>query len=482
MIEMNEPKRIRSVGSKIQNHLPLAPCALRFFALRSAFCIFLRNFAFCILHFAFCTFIILIGSYSIANADFWDVVSKFHPSLTLQEQYSDNLYLRSINRQEDWITTIYPGVRFSTLPAKVTSPGQILKAPAEPLGIDLDYRLGLNFYAKVAERNYVSHQGTLNTWYTIDRKLDLRLRDYFLQSDEPIEQAYIVGALPGEYVVGIQRERSIYIRNIFEPSIGYRFGRENLLELNYRNNIYENESTSIEDSRGNYINPRVTYWFNIHHGMVLEYGLIMGDFERSPDLTGHMGRGRYTYRFNPRSSFFAEYIYLKRDFQSPGIDYDVHNPSVGVEYSFSRTLSGRVQIGYFRQAPEIGSSTDGPAFDANLVQRTEKTTYNLSFQGGYREDFFTAENIGFMRYYRGIGAITRRVIARLTLGLLGSVERIEYSTDQKDWRWQFGGNASYQIFRWLTVSLDIFHRENDSNIDTADYNENRGIFRLSATI
>jgi hypothetical protein len=421
--------------------------------------------------------------FSIAHADVYDVLSHFHPFLVFQEDYSDNINLTSANRLEDWITTIYPGLRFSTSRAEVTTPGLIQQAPIESSGVDLQYRFGLVSYAKHEENNYISHEGTLNTWYTFDRRFTLRLRDYLIRSEEPLERDYAAGALQNQYLLGIQRQRSVYTRNVLEPSIGYQFGKENRFDLYYRNNIYDNESPNIEDSKENYINPRLTYWLDIHNGVTLEYGFTRGDFERSPDLVGHMARARYTYRFNPHTSFFGDYIYLKRDFESPGIDYDVHNPSIGIEHAFSPTLNGRVQVGYFRQNPEIGSSTNGITCDVNLTGRAEKTTYVLSFQGGYTEVFFTAQNLGFTQYYRSIGTISHRLMERMTVGLSGLIERDEYtSSGQKDWIWMIGGNASYQILRWLMISLQVYHREDDSNVDTASYYETRGIFRLSLTI
>jgi len=129
-----------------------------------------------------------------------------------------------------------------------------------------------------------------------------------------------------------------------------------------------------------------------------------------------------------------------------------------------------------------GSSTDGFSFDAGLTQRTERTTYTLSVQGGYIETYFAAENLGFSRYYRAIGTISHRLVERLTLGVSGTLERAEYTFDRKDWTWAVRGNGSYQIFRWLVLSLEALTRENDSNVDGADYYENRVSLRLSATI
>jgi len=73
--------------------------------------------------------------------------------------------------------------------------------------------------------------------------LTFRVRNSFTRSEEPLEKNYSSTALPGQILLGSQRDRSIYYRNIFEPSINYRFGRENNISLNYRNNIYRNENS-----------------------------------------------------------------------------------------------------------------------------------------------------------------------------------------------------------------------------------------------
>ena len=440
-----------------------------------------RNFAICNLQFAICISIVF-GFSSITLADFSDFLSKFHPSLTVQEEYNDNIYLTSTDRKSDFITTIYPGIRFSTLPARVTTPGQILQAPEDPAGIDLNYRLGLVFFAREEENDYISHEGTLNTWYTYDRRLTLRLRDYFIRSEEPREREYGAGALEQQYLLGTQRERAVYIRNVFEPSVDYRFGPDDRISINYRNNIYQTRSTQSQDSQENFVSPRLTYWFNTRNGIALEYGFTQGDFERSPDFVGHMARGRYTYRFNPRTSVFVDYAFTRRDFDPPSIDYDVNNPSLGFEHAFTPTLTGRIQIGYFWQKPESGTSTDGFSYDVGLTESGERTTYTLSFQGGYREDYFTAENLGFTKYHRAIASITHRLEQRVTLGISGTVERAEYVSDRKDWIYSAQGNASFQLLRWLSLSFEASHRGNDSNVDSAEYKENRVLLRLSATL
>lgn len=434
---------------------------------------------------------------SSAHADVVDMFSKFHPYISLQQDYSDNINLTSTNRTGDFITTVAPGLRFSTAPVStslmpgqfqaspvrpgmVITPGQFPQPPpaSEPWGVDLNYLLGLVFYAQNNQFNYVSHAGTLNTWYSFDPRFTLRLRDYYIRSENPIEREYNAGAPGDQFLIGVQRERAIYSRNVLEPTVTYQFGREDSISLYYRNNIYQTQSSVSQNSQENFFNPRFVYWFDIRNGITLEYGLTHGDFQNSPSLWGNMGRARYTYRFNPNTSVFGDYIFMRRDFDSPGVDYDLHNPSIGILHAFSPTLTASVQGGYYWQTPESGSSNAGLTYNLGLTQIIERTSLAFSFQGGYLESYFAAQNSGFTRYYRSIARISHPFTERTNSALSGSYEIIGYSTGQTDNVWRILGTFSYLALKWLAVSLTLSYIEDDSSVSTGGYRENRAMLWL----
>jgi uncharacterized protein (PEP-CTERM system associated) len=133
--------------------------------------------------------------------------------------------------------------------------------------------------------------------------------------------------------------------------------------------------------------------------------------------------------------------------------------------------------------PQRASKEDGFFYDILVRQLAQRTDYSLAFQGGYTEDYFSAENLGFTLYQRGIATITHRPLERMTVGLSGSVEYADYVSepgDRKDWIWGVRANASYQLFRWLTASLVGSYSEDDSNVDINDYTEYRGMFQITA--
>ncbi len=427
------------------------------------------------------TVLFLAGIPWSARGEMGDIWKKFHPHLTVREEYTDNRNLAPSNKKEDSITTVLAGITFSTRPVSSEWPGLIRPGQEGPSGMDLDYTLGFVSYAKRAGDNYVSHSGRLNAWYSPGPRFTMRLRDYLIRSDEPREPEYAFDAAGDQYLLATRRERSVYIRNVLEPSLTYRFGPENNLSLLYRN-YYDNQNPLIQDSRENYVSPTLVYWLSARQGMTLQYGYTHGDFERTADLNGHMARARYTYRFNPRSSVFGEYAVLYRDFSGRGNDYAVHSPSIGLEHTFAAGLRGNLQAGYYWYDPKSGSSEGGFSVNAGLTQNWARTQLSLGVEGGYREDYFTSENLGFTKYYRGYGRLTHRPLERLSLGFSGSLERVEFLSDRKDWIWRTGGDLSYGIFRWLSLSLQAFHRERDSNLPSAEYKENRVMISLNATL
>jgi hypothetical protein len=422
-----------------------------------------------------------IGMPSFVHADISDILLKFYPYITAQEEYSTNILLSTNrNKLDDWITTVTPGLQFSHLEA-----GRV--------GIDLDVNGGYNYYAKNNGLSYWSASGRLDSWYAVTPSLTFRLRDYLIRSDAARENVYnnqynadgqyIGNTQPGQYLLStVSGVQAIYLRNVVEPSMEYRFGKENLFSLLYRNNIYRNENPLFEDSMENTLNPNLTYWFDINNGVSLDYYLTWNTYQNSPDQLVNGVTPRYTYRFNPQTSIFGEFHFEYDDFKSPGVDYYVYNPSLGIEYKFSPTLTGLAQGGYWWNIPKGGSKSEGPFFDLSLTQRAARTLYTLAFQGGYEEDYITAQNLGFTKHYRGYGTINHQFTGRLSGQLTGSMERVWYSAEadnRKDWIWDTRVGASYVLFQWLTVTLEGSYRGANSNISIRDYTEFSGLFRIT---
>lgn len=399
-----------------------------------------------------------------------DILKQIHPYISVRGEYSDNLDLTHENQKEDFYATISPGVRFSNMDEKS--------------GIDLDASAGFVFYNNYSELNYISGNVNLDAKYLTSSHFNFYLRNAFVRSDDPREREYFTTTQDNRYVLARETQRNVYWRNVVEPMVEYQFGPENRIGVRYRNNFYRAEDIENNDSIENYISPFVTYWFNQQHGISLDYGYTNGYFEAGPDLNGHRVSGAYMLRFTPRATASLRGTYTRQTFNEELLDYDIYEASIGLSYLFSQTLSASAEVGYYWRNPEIGDNNDGVTFRADVTQRDARTTYRLSVQGGYTQDYFTAQNLGFQKYYRATGSITHFLERRFSIGCLGSVERVESEPDLRETRWGAGANASYLPFQWLRISLEYTYNQNNANYlyeATNAYSENRVMLTVTAT-
>ena len=397
-----------------------------------------------------------------------DFLSQLHPYITVKEEYNDNLNLTHDNKKDDFITTVQPGIKYTNM--------------TPTAGVELDANFGYVMYARETDYNYWNGNGTLNVKYMSPSHVNFYFKDNFTRSDDPREREYFTTVEDNKYMLSTV-ERSVYWRNVAAPTLEYQFGPEDRIGVNYRNNIYRAESDTGQDSTENYINPFISYWFNRQNGIYLEYGYTDGTFDDSPDLEGHRLNGRYTYRFSPKSSIYAEYTYLNRKYKDASdFDYDVHEPVAGITHAFTPTLTALAQVGYYVQDPKTGSNQDGLSYKGELRSTDVRTSYQLSVQGGYTEDLFTSQNLGFTKYHRITGSARHSLDRHFSVGCLGSVEWAEYQNPERtDTIWGATVTASYQPLRWLSFALELSHKENQSDLDIDDYKENRAMIMVTAT-
>jgi hypothetical protein len=398
-----------------------------------------------------------------------DILKQIHPYIRVTGEYSDNLDLTADNQKKDFYTTITPGIKFSNMDARS--------------GVNLDASAGYVFYSRYDDLNYVTGNVTLDAKYLTSSHFNFYLRNAFIRSDDPREREYYTVTQDNKYVLATETQRAVYWRNVFEPVVEYQFGPENRIGVKYRNNFYHSEDIGNNDSTENYIGPYLTYWFNRQHGISLDYGYTNGYFESGSDLNGHRVGGAYMLRFTPKATASLKGAYTKQTYTDEWLDYEIYETSLSLSYLFSPTLSASVEAGYYWMEPTIGSKQDGVTFKADITQLDAHTTYRLSVQGGYTQDLFTSQNLGFREYYRATGSITHFLDRRLSIGCQGSIERAESEPDRRDTIWGAGANISYLPLQWLQVSLGYDYRQNNTNYSYAsdEYKENRVMLTLTAT-
>jgi hypothetical protein len=401
-----------------------------------------------------------------------DILSQIHPYISVKGEYSDNLNLTNENQKKDFYTTISPGVKFSNMDAKS--------------GIDLDASAGAVFYNDYTDLNYISANANLNAKYLTNSHLNFYLQNSYIRSDNPREREFFTTTADNKFVLATETQRSIYWRNVVSPTVEYQFGPESRVGITYRNNVYQTAAVGAKNSMENYVSPFITYWINRQNGISMSYAYTNGHFETSPDLNTHKVEASYMLRFTPKATASLNGGYTKQEYTVQSMNYAIYESSLGISYLFSSTLSASAQAGYYWQNQEIGQNNNGVTFKADITQKDARTTYNLSVQGGYTQDLFTAQNLGFRKYYRATGSITHFLDRQLSIGCLGSVERSESESDtgQRDTRLGAGANISYLPFQWLKFSLEYAYNQNNTNYfyeATNEYKENRGMLTITAT-
>ena len=408
-----------------------------------------------------------------------DILKQIHPYISVKGEYSDNLNLTNENQKKDFYTTISPGVKFSNMDAQS--------------GVTLDANAGAVLYNEYTNLNYISGNVNLDSKYLTSSHFNFYLQNSYIRSDDPREREFFTTTADNKFVLATETQRGVYWRNVVSPTVEYQFGPESRVGVTYRNNVYQTAAIDSENSMENYISPFITYWLNSQNGISMSYAYTNGHFETSPDFNSYKVNAAYMLRFTPKATATLNGSYTKQEYSVQSvqyIDYAIYESSLGISYLFSSTLSASAQVGYYSQNPEIGQNNNGVTFKADITQRDARTTYNLSVQGGYTQDFFTAQNLGFRKYYRATGSITHNLDRQLSIGCLGSVKRSESEPvsvsdpGQRETTWGAGANLSYLLFKWLKFSLEYTYNQNDTNYfyeATNEYKGNRGMLTVTAT-
>jgi hypothetical protein len=421
---------------------------------------------------AFASFFIaiLLPALSVYAADY---LSMMHPYVSLMQTYDDNINLTPNYKIKDGITTLQPGISFQNM--------------KESGGLNFDVNMGQNWYWNESQTNFTSVNGTLDAKYMSSEHINLYLQEIFTRSNEPREEQYVVpveflyyNTVIKAYMLSVQQARFIYERNVVMPAVEYQFGKDDRIGLKYRNDAYNDQDPTVGKSQENYLNPYFSYWFDPQNSISGEYGFTRGDFQNDPNLEAHMGRLRYTNRPDPNLTVYTEYFYEYRNFDPPYLDYDIHEPRVGMTYNFSSTMQASLQVGYYWQKVQDGPGKNGPTYIASLTNLDKRTTYSLLMQGGYTEDYFTSQNLGFVRYYNFAASIMHSPEKHIHLGLSGNLGLVDQSNNQNETIYGITGTVGYDVLKWLTLSLVYTHQEEDSNIETSEYIDNRLMLTIKA--
>lgn len=394
------------------------------------------------------------------------------PRVFAEAQYDDNVFLSERDEQDDFVTTIAPGIHVAH------------EGPTDDL--NLDYQFKHSFFRDDNELDYSAHRGQLDARKDLNQWFGIGLREAIIRSEDPVE---LTGLVTFERPSFRRGERFPYTRNILQPDAVFRFGEGRFVRFQYRYNLLRNEDEGFADQDTQFFAGTIGYRFTVRHAVEMflqhsnwDYGETIPP-EPSRDGDGNEVRGRYTYSINPRTDVFASYRFRQRTFdeESRGFfDFMVHDPRAGFSYDILENLSFSASAGYaFRTAEDRDQEGNfSGRFDLNGEYR--RLALDVYGETGMDDDLWTAEVLGFYEFWR----TGFRLLYPFLEKLLGEgyfyIERDDFKDiDRADRILSGRASLTYEVLRWLFCSVDYQYLERSSSEFLESFEENRFFGRIT---
>ena len=424
-------------------------------------------------------FILIFSSSPVLGAQF-----TFSPRLSITEEYTDNLFLTEDdnNKEEEFITIISAGFT-----AAITGKNS---------GLEISYDPAYSIYDEFTEFNAWRHDADLFAWIDLTKNSRIELRDTFLRTEDPYtEEDYYEREESEEAEVleedpTIRTSREPYYRNIASLKYINRFGVNDSFFIAYTHELLENEDVTLEDNDRHTPSAGLINWFTPQWGLESEISYTKTEYDREPEYTGspsedferYYGTIKLIRKFTRHLDGFIAHTHTYTDFEGREVDYQIYNPSVGIEYIILENISLSLEVGYFvKDTKDIGDDDTGWTGNGELIKTLKRGSISLTGSVGYYETFYGAENLGISQFYAAGSRFEYELVQDLTLNIFGSYRHdryIDIIPERRD-RAAIGGiGLSYTYREWLSLSLEYSHRIVNSTIDENDYRENRVVFRI----
>lgn len=347
-------------------------------------------------------------------------------SLSLSEEYNDNIFLAHTDRVDDFITYITPGIGLS-----IRSVNSELR---------LAYSPTFSYYKSNEDLNETSHRFMANGNFTLSNKLSLTLMDNFVKSSEISDIRAISNVGP----ITARRELTY---NTVSGNISYKL-REN---LTYR--------------------LGASYFFTDYK----EPGVT--------EVKAYSGNMGLDYRSSERTTLSANAIYTKYDFR-PDSDATEQDYTLGVTYILTPTLTAGITGGLaVTKIEDTGKSDTGVIGGVDLTKRFEKGEAALSFRQAFIAGIQTAEPV---RQRTASFRLLRPITNKWTTSLSASYSNfksVETSVENTD-ETLFTAGLTYNFTPWANLrpnlTLSYSYADSDDKItNTRDYYNNIVFLTLS---
>jgi hypothetical protein len=380
------------------------------------------------------------------------------PSVTVMEEYNDNLFLTDSAKEFDYTTKVSPNILLEY-------------SPSSSLDLSLDYRLDFRFYSRNSRFNDTDLKDTQNV------NLSAQAR--------PMNRVFI--DLSDNYrrvPVDVRRKTAVdnVIRNMTDNNV-FMVSPYAILPL----------SSTLSTTLGyKYINT----WF---------------DSKENTDSESHTAFLALTNKFSSALSLALRYDYCKylpseqrtvKLFE----DYDKHSGSIGLTYQIGPSLAVNGQVGKSYLKFETGNNRQNTFWNFNVDYNMKESTslgagystmfndsstsgvyksqrYDMYFKTGtkvklsinpyHSHDEYLSSDDREDRIFGIIANLDFPVTSQMDLLLDGLLERQKFLPgDEKVCKYSIGTTVNYKLSSKITSGIGYRFNNSNSNIDSEDYKNN----------
>lgn len=426
----------------------------------------------------------LLGVGLVAAGAFCDFASaaemEFRPSLTISEEFNDNIHETAGNRRTDYITRIQPGATFRYL---------------SPLwNWDSTYGFEYRNYARNSKGDEYNHNANLRgTVSLIENFMFVDVRDTYQRVSLDVTR-------------DMATESSLYLnqtdenRATISPYLLWRLGEKSTLKTGYRytdvrywgDGIERREHGAFAD-----FNREITSNLSLSAGY--SFTRLLSD---STDYNRHDLSGGFRYQYAEKSFLFGQIGNTWQDFDTGrSTDYMFWNAGITHDFTLATViLETRVQNSSDPQDGTSGSGGSSASIDPLNVSdkqtiysgRIEKTfdRGSLSFSTVYTEYDNTAnsQDSASDKLSFNLGG-SYEILEKLSVSLSATAEHTDYRSNDSstshyndEYPYRFIGSArlSYALKDDLTLGLSYIYTTNLYDLDTTSGAEevNRAIVEI----
>lgn len=400
------------------------------------------------------------------------------PRLTLSQAYTDNFRLSSTNKQDDWITSVSPGIDLA------------IDAPTR--GFSLSYSPSANFYQTNTQSDYLAHQGQLTAWSQLSSVTKVNVYDAFLRTEEPQAETSADEELARQ--LGLQTDttrrdtRQAYWQNTIGILVSHRIDPSQDVGLSYTFAQLNNDDPDVQDNTRHSPGLKYNYQFDPQNraGIGLDY--TRGDFSGASDsFDQYRANLSHTHGFTEDLDGNLGYTHTMQNYQGKTPDYQIYHPTIGFTWRLAQDVPLSLNVGYFLQDRKDGNNQDGLTIGGDIGHgwRTRRSSFRISGNSGYDQSFFGAENLGFNTFYQLTAVGTHELSRFASASLNASFRESDFVNDisgRQDQVISAGMDFKFSFVKvkWLHCALSFRYRDFSSSVNGKDYQENRLTISVSA--